>query len=176
MPEAIPELSNSLPLPLQAPFRAFWRCSHDQSCGLTPFDQSICHIKSAWLLATFQFSLHQLWGFVPYLPNSRHVHHYNKPFHKSTTRAGALVTSNILPGWRATRVGPGQYRQYLVHPKWREAVGSSQAPQPNRPNAHKSHAQLPHQSQPIEFLFENSASHNRPGHVFSLPQQQKIDP
>ena len=28
---------------LQAPFRAFWRCSHDQSCGLTPFDRSVCH-------------------------------------------------------------------------------------------------------------------------------------
>ena len=34
-----------------------------------------------------------------------------------------------------------------VHPcslKWEEAVGSSQAPQPNKNNAHKSHAQLPH--------------------------------
>ena len=28
-------------------------------------------------------------------------------------------------------------------PKWEEAVGSSQAPQPNKPNAHKSRAQLP---------------------------------
>ena len=44
---------------LQAPFRAFWRCSHDQSCGLTPFDQSVCHINSASLLITFQFCLHQ---------------------------------------------------------------------------------------------------------------------
>ena len=37
----------------QPPFRVFWRCSHNQSCGLTPFDQSICHIKSVGLLTTF---------------------------------------------------------------------------------------------------------------------------
>ena len=36
----------------------------------------------------------------------------NNPLHKSTTRAGALVTSTILPGWKATRVGPGQNPQY----------------------------------------------------------------
>ena len=41
----------------------------------------------------------------------------NNPLHKSTTRAGALVTSTILPGWRATRVGPGQYPQYTRVPK-----------------------------------------------------------
>ena len=37
----------------------------------------------------------------------------NNPLLKSThARAGALVTFTILPGWRATRVGPGQYPQY----------------------------------------------------------------
>ena len=36
---------------------------------------------------------------------------YN-PLHKTTTKAGALVTSTILPGWKATRVSPGQYPQY----------------------------------------------------------------
>ena len=36
----------------QARFRAFWRCSHNQSCRLTPFDQSVRHIKSSWLLVT----------------------------------------------------------------------------------------------------------------------------
>ena len=36
---------------------------------------------------------------------------------KSTTRAGALVTSTTLPGWRATRMGPGQYPQYTRAPK-----------------------------------------------------------
>ena len=41
----------------------------------------------------------------------------NNPLHKSTTRAGALVTSTILPGWRASRVGPGQYPQYTRAPK-----------------------------------------------------------
>ena len=30
----------------------------------------------------------------------------------TTTRAGALVTSTLLLGWRATRVGLGQYPQY----------------------------------------------------------------
>ena len=67
----------------------------------------------------------------------------NNPLHKSTIRVGALVTSTFLPGWRATRVGPGQYPQFTRAPLWVEAVGSSQAPQPNKPNAHKSHAQLP---------------------------------
>ena len=41
----------------------------------------------------------------------------NNPLHKSTRRAGALVTSTILPGWRATRVGPGQCAQYTRAPQ-----------------------------------------------------------
>ena len=42
---------------------------------------------------------------------------------QSTTRAGALVTSTLLPGWRATRVGPGQYPQYTRAPKMGGACG-----------------------------------------------------
>ena len=38
----------------QTSFRSFWSCSHHQNCGLTSFDQSVCHIKSAWLLVTLQ--------------------------------------------------------------------------------------------------------------------------
>ena len=37
----------------QAPYRAFWRGSHSQTCGLTPFDQGVCHIKGAWIQVAF---------------------------------------------------------------------------------------------------------------------------
>ena len=59
----------------------------------------------------------RVWGIVPYLPNSRHVNTVNNPLHITTTRAGALVSSTILPGWRATRAGPSQYPQYTRAPK-----------------------------------------------------------
>ena len=66
-----PKLSLSNSLALHAPsFLSSWRCSHNQSCGLTPFDRSIWHIKSAWLLVTFQFCLHQSLSIVEILQNS----------------------------------------------------------------------------------------------------------
>ena len=43
---AVPESSNSLVLHAPSSLSSLWRCSNDQSCGLTPFDQSVCHIKS----------------------------------------------------------------------------------------------------------------------------------
>ena len=57
-----------------------------------------------------------------------------KPEVHKSTRAGALVTSTTLPGWRATRVGPGQYPQYTRAPKAGGGChGSNQntAPQPH---------------------------------------------
>ena len=81
-----------------------------------------------------------VWGFVPYLPNSRHVQH------------GQQSTPQIVnKRWRSGNLhlfclggGPHGWVPVTVLPKWEEAVGSSQAPQPNKPNTHKSHAQLPH--------------------------------
>ena len=71
----------------------------------------------------------------------------NKQAIPQSTRAGVLATSTMLPSWRPTRVGPGQYSQYTRAPlKWEEVVGSSQAPQSNKNNAHISNAQLPHGS------------------------------
>ena len=75
-----------------------------------------------------------VWGFVPVFPIPDTFTTVNNPLHKTTTRAGALVTSTILPGWRATRVGPGQYPQHTRAPKM---VGGCQ---PDKPNARKSRA------------------------------------
>ena len=52
MLDAVPETSNSLVLDaLTSLASPFWRCSHNQTCGLTLFDQSVCNIKSAWFSA-----------------------------------------------------------------------------------------------------------------------------
>ena len=56
----------------------------------------------------------------------RHVHvrevHTDRMHVRKSWRSG---TSTILPGWRATRVGPGQYPQYTRALYGGEAVGSS---------------------------------------------------
>ena len=39
------------------PFGSFGRRNHNKIRGLAPSDQSICHIKSTWLLVTFQLCL-----------------------------------------------------------------------------------------------------------------------
>ena len=98
--------------------------------------------RTRWLAGALHSPMEECGDSYPIFPITDTFNTVYNPLHKSTTRAGALVTSTILP----TRVGPGQDPQSPVPQKWEEAVGSSQAPQPNMPNAHKSHAQLPHGS------------------------------
>ena len=73
MPKAVTESPiRSFSSP-QAPLRDIWRCSHDRSCGLTPFDQSVCHIKSAWLLVTLQLCLNQTQPIEKILGTQNHI-------------------------------------------------------------------------------------------------------
>ena len=90
--------------------------------------------------------------------------------------AGALVTSTILPGWRATRVAPVNTHSAPVLPKWEEAVGSSQAPQPDKPNTHThtNHTRNYHKTQ--EIFGKLVKSRTRFGHdmvVHGLPKGPK---
>ena len=96
-----------------------------------------------------------VWGFVPFLPNSRHIQHsqqstpqlHNKRWHSGNLHHYCL--GGGPHGWVAVNT-----HSTPVLPKWEEAVGSSQAPQPNKPNTHKSHAQLPQRSRVSDGLRE----------------------
>ena len=72
-----------------------------------------CLSKKAYQIC-FAF-LFFVWGFVPYLPNSRHDTTTNNPLNKSTTKAGALVTSTILSAWVEGHTG-GSRSIPTVHP------------------------------------------------------------
>ena len=50
------------------------------------------------------------------------VQHANRKHVRKSWRSDNPI---ILPGWGATRVGPGQYPQYTRAPFGEEAVGSS---------------------------------------------------
>ena len=98
------------------------------------------HQVNLLLKKTFYF----LWGFVLYFPNSRHVQHSQQStpqIHKKSWRSGNLHHSAWVEGHTGgSRSIP---TEHPCLPKWREAVGSSQAPRPNKPNTHKSCAQVP---------------------------------
>ena len=122
------------------------QCQHisTPSRGLSP-DSDPVAVYCARTLARLQKFKNLMCGFVPYLPNSRHVQHsqHSTPqIHNKSWRSGNVhhfCLGGGPHGWV-----PVNKHSTPVLPKWEEAAGSSQAPQPNKPNTHKSHAQLPH--------------------------------
>ena len=80
-------------------------------------------------------------GFVPYLPNSSHVHHSQqstRQVHNKSWRSGNLHHS----AWVEGHTG-GSRSIPTAHPCSQNGERLWEAPQRNKPNTHKSQAQLP---------------------------------